>query len=138
MKHSTEYPELHHFLSNTKNGIKESHICILHNPVDADNLSIIEYLLDELGKQNVCVKQLGFLKRPTTGNASKLIVIVNPEDYEFDDCIPHIKEYLSEDVVYRRPYLIQTLANIIILTKDLSFFDSFTHKTKSIFKIVNL
>lgn len=132
--HEDDFNDLSSFVNNTKAGIKEPKICILFGPINTGKL--INQLRDEIGAMHVYAKQIGFLKRPSTGMASKLIIVDNPEPYEFDDCIPHIKEYLTDQIIYRRPYTIQTKANIIIVTNDLHFFDDFTQSTKNIFRVI--
>ena len=116
--------------------MKENTICVLHGPRHSGKSTFAEQLRDEIGLLHVHSKQINFLKRPSTGISSKLIIVDNPENYEFDDCIPHIKEYLSEDIIYRRPYTIQTKANIMIITDDPDFFSDFTEATRSRFKVV--
>lgn len=134
--HQDDFDKLSSFVENTKNGIKENQICILFVQKQTDKSTFLQQLREYVGNMHVYSKQIGFLKRPSTGMASKLIIVDNPEHYEFDDTIPHIKEYLTEPVIYRRPYTIQTKANIIIITDDLNFFDDFTPTTKKIFNVV--
>lgn len=134
--HEDDFNDLSSFVNNTKAGIKEPKICILFGPKNTGKSTFVNQLREEIGVMNVHAKQIGFLKRPSTGMASKLIIVDSPEHYEFDDCIPHIKEYLTDSVIYRRPYTIQTKANIIIVTNDLHFFDDFTQSTKNIFRVI--
>jgi phage/plasmid-associated DNA primase len=134
--HPDDFIDLSTFVLNTQAGKKERKICILFGETGSGKSTFINQLRDYLGNMNVHCKQIGFLKRPSTGMAAKLIVVDSPEHYEFDDCVPHIKEYLSDEVIYRRPYTIQTKANIIIITNDLHFFDDFTPSTKEIFRVI--
>lgn len=134
--HKDDFDDLFSFVENTKSGIKEPTICILFGKKNTGKSTFVAELSKYVGQSNVHFKQIGFLKRPTTGITSKLIVIKNPEHFEFDDCVPHIKEYLTDEIIYRRPYTIQTRANILILTNDLNFFEDFTKQTKEKFKII--
>lgn len=134
--HEEDFDYLAKFVANTKAGVKEPTICILFGNKGTGKSTFANQLREDIGIMNVHSKQIGFLKRPSTGMASKLIIVDSPEHYEFDDCVPHIKEYLNDPVIYRRPYTIQTKANIIIITNDLHFFDDFTQQTKNIFKII--
>lgn len=131
-----DFEKLSNFVEKTKNGIKEKKICVLFLQKHTNKSIFLEELREYVGLMHVYSKQIGFLKRPSTGTVPKLIIVDNPEHYEFDDTIPHIKEYLNEPVIYRRPYTIQTKANIIIITDDLNFFDDFTPTTKEFFNIV--
>lgn len=134
--HEEDFNDLLNFVNNTKNGIKESKICILFGDKNTGKSTFVNELRDEIGTNYVYWKQIEFFKRPSTGIASKLIIVDSPEHYEFDDCIPHIKEYLTDKIIYRRPYTIHTKANIIIITNDLHFFDDFTQQTKNIFRVI--
>lgn len=134
--HEDDFNDLSSFITNTKAGIKEPQICIIFGKQHTGKSTFVNQLREDIGAMHVHSKQIGFLKRPSTGMISKLIIVDSPEHYEFDDCVPHIKEYLTDDVIYRRPYTIQTKANIIIVTNDLHFFDDFTQATKNKFKII--
>ena len=134
--HPEDFDELKLFISNTENNIKERKILILYGQGSNGKTTFLNQLREHLGQFNVHSKQIGFLKRPSTGVSTKLIIVEDPLYHEFDDCVPHIKEYLSEDLIYRRPYTIQTKANIIMTTNNLDFFDNFTPATKLRFKII--
>jgi hypothetical protein len=134
--HKDDFDKLVNFVENTKNGIKEKTVCVIYGPRKTGKSTFANQLRENIGVMNVHHKQIGFLKRPSTGMGAKLIIVDNPEHYEFDDCVPHIKEYLSDTIIYRRPYTIQTKANIMIVSSDENFFDDFTQSTKNIFTVI--
>lgn len=127
---------LKQFLENSQNNIKEHNVCVLcDNGSNNRNLVINELTECDISTQFVSLK---FFERPTIDASTQILLIVDPKCYEFDNIIPHIKEYLNDKVIYRHPYTINTKANIIIVCKNLSFMDNFTDATKQKFFVVNI
>ena len=126
------------FLKNTKNKTKEHYVCVLFGNNNKVN-NVVDKIINYINNENdVAYDEIKSFKMPLTNHNKKLIIINNPMPHEFDDCVPHIKEYLSDHIIYRRPYTIQTSANIIITTDCLSFFDYFTPETAKKFKVVQI
>lgn len=127
---------LTNFLNKTENKEKMHVICVLFGNNDKTS-KIINRLIEKIKiKENIMFNNIESIKTPKFFHNKQLVIIDNPAYYEFDTCIPHIKEYLGEDVIYVRPYKISTTANIIIKTEDISFLKYFSDATLRRFKIV--